>query len=91
MRKEIPSIPAGILNEVYFTKERMSLCGEDMIIMLSDGAVMGDDRWLLSLIKSWSKGSCQDLAQAVVEEAIRQNEGMKDDDITVLAIKLKDN
>ncbi len=91
IRKEIPSIPAGILNEVYFTKERTSLSGEDMIVMLSDGAIMGDDKWLLSLIKSWNKGSCQDLAQAVVEEAMRQNEGLKDDDITVLAVKLKDN
>ena len=91
VRKEIPSIPAGILNEVYFTREHTSLSGEDMIVMLSDGAVMGDDRWLLSLIKSWNKGSCQELAEAVVEEAIRQNEGIKDDDITVLAVRLKDN
>ena len=91
IRKEIPSIPAGILNEVYFTREHISLSGEDMIVMLSDGAVMGDDKWLLSLIKSWNKGSCQELAEAVVEEAIRQNEGLKDDDITVLAVRLKDN
>ena len=91
MRKEIPSIPAGILNEVYFTREHASLSGEDMIVMLSDGAVIGDDKWLLSLIKSWNKGSCQELAEAVVDEAIRQNEGLKDDDITVLAVRLKDN
>lgn len=91
MRKEIPSIPAGILNEVYFTKEETTLSGEDMIVMLSDGAIMGDDKWLLSLIKSWNKGSCQELAEAVVEEAMRHNEGIKDDDITVLAVRLKDN
>ena len=62
-----------------------------MIVMLSDGAVIGDDKWLLSLIKSCNKGSCQELAEAVVDEAIRQNEGLKDDDITVLAVRLKDN
>ena len=45
----------------------------------------------MSLIKSWNKGSCQELAEAVVDEAIRQNEGLKDDDITVLAVRLKDN
>ncbi|MBQ9674268.1 MAG: SpoIIE family protein phosphatase [Ruminococcus sp.] len=91
LRKEIPSIPAGILNEVNFTREDISLSGEDMVVMLSDGAVIDDDRWLLSLIKSWNKGSCQDLAEAVVEEAIRRNEGIQDDDITVLAVRLKDN
>lgn len=90
MRREIPSIPAGILNEVYFTREHTMLSGEDMIVMLSDGAIMGDDKWLLSLIKSWNKGSCQELAEAVVEEAMRQNDGMKDDDITVMAIRLKE-
>ena len=77
--------------EVYFTKEETTLSGEDMIVMLSDGAIMGDDKWLLSLIKSWNKGSCQELAEAVVEEAMRHNEGIKDDDITVLAVRLKDN
>lgn len=91
MRKEIPSIPAGILNEVNFTRENISLGGEDMVVMLSDGAIMSDDRWLLSLIRSWNKGSCQDLAEAVVEEAIRRNENLKDDDITVMAVKLKDS
>lgn len=90
LKKEIPSIPAGILNEVKFTREHCSLSGEDMVVMLSDGAIMGDDKWLLSLIKSWNNGSCQDLAEAVVEEAIRQNEGLKDDDISVLAIRLTD-
>ena len=91
MRKEIPSIPAGILNEVYFTKEETTLSGEDMIVMLSDGAIRGDDKWILSLIKAWNKGSGQELAEAVVEEAMRHNEGIKDDDITVLAVRLKDN
>ncbi|MCH5202550.1 MAG: SpoIIE family protein phosphatase [Oscillospiraceae bacterium] len=90
-RKEIPSIPAGILNEVKFTEEETTLSGEDMVLMLSDGAIMGDDKWLLSLIKSWNKGSCQELAEAVVEEAMRQNQDLKDDDITVMAIRLKDN
>jgi stage II sporulation protein E len=90
LKKEIPSIPAGILNEVNFTREHCTLSGEDMVVMLSDGAIIGDDKWLLSLIKSWNQGSCQDLAEAVVEEAIRQNEGYKDDDITVVAIRLKD-
>jgi stage II sporulation protein E len=91
MKKEIPSIPAGILNEVKFTRESCTLSGEDMVVMISDGAIIDDDQWLLSLIKSWKEGSCQDLAEAVVDEAIRRNEGYKDDDITVVVIKLQDN
>ena len=62
-----------------------------MVVMVSDGVITGDEKWLEQLIKSWRKGSTQELAQAVVEEAIRRRGSMKDDDITAVAIKLIEN
>ena len=62
-----------------------------VIVMVSDGVLTGDERWLERLIKTWNEGSAQDLAQAVVQEAIRRRAEMKDDDITAVAIRLVDN
>lgn len=48
-------------------------------------------KWLENLIRTWNKGSTQELAQAVVAEAIKHRNDGHDDDITVLAVKLTDN
>ena len=89
--REMPSLPAGILNNIKFSTESINLKAGDMIVMVSDGVLTGDERWLERLIKTWNEGSAQDLAQAVVQEAIRRRAEMKDDDITAVAIRLVDN
>ena len=89
--REMPSLPAGILNNIKFSTETINLKAGDMIVMVSDGVLTGDERWLERLIKTWNEGSAQDLAQAVVQEAIRRRAEMKDDDITAVAIRLVDN
>ncbi|MBQ3953145.1 MAG: SpoIIE family protein phosphatase [Ruminococcus sp.] len=43
------------------------------------------------LIKTWNEGSAQDLAQAVVQEAIRRRAETKDDDITAVVVRLTEN
>ena len=88
---ELPSLPAGILNEVRFSSEQINLRVGDMVLMASDGVVTGDDRWLERLIKSWNEGSAQELAEAVVAEARRRRENDRDDDITAVAIRLIEN
>ena len=88
---ELPSLPAGILNEVRFSAEQINLKVGDMVLMASDGVVTGDDKWLERLIKSWNEGSAQELAEAVVAEAIRRRENDRDDDITAVAIRLIEN
>lgn len=90
-RREMPSLPAGILNGIKFSTDSFKLTTGDMVVMVSDGVLTGDDRWLESLIKSWDKGSTQELARAVVEEAVRRRSGGYDDDITALAVRIVDN
>lgn len=89
-RREQRSLPAGILNSIRFATEEMKLNAGDMVVMVSDGVITGDEKWLEKLIKSWNKGSAQELAQAVVQEAIRRRESMPDDDITAVAIRLRE-
>ena len=59
--------------------------------MVSDGVITGDDKWLERLIKSWNEGSTQDLAQAVVDEAMKRRNGEREDDMTAVAIRLTEN
>ncbi len=89
--REMPSLPAGILNNIRFSTDTVQLKAGDMVVMVSDGVLTGDERWLERLIRTWNEGSTQDLAQAVVQEAIRRRAATKDDDITAVAIRLVEN
>ena len=88
LTREMPSLPAGILNNIKFSTDTIKLGAGDMIVMVSDGVITGDEKWLERLIRSWNEGSAQDLAQAVVQEAIRRRAQTRDDDITAVAIRL---
>jgi stage II sporulation protein E len=89
--RELPSLPAGILNNIKFSSDTIKLSTGDMVVMVSDGVVTGEEKWLEKLIKSWNEGSCRDLAQAVVAEAIKHRNDTREDDITALAMRITDN
>ena len=89
--REMPSLPAGILNNIKFSTDTLNLSAGDMVVMVSDGVVTGDEKWLERLIRTWHKGSAQELAQAVVEEAIRRRAEIRDDDITAVAMRVVEN
>ena len=89
--REMPSLPAGILNGIKFSADTVNLTTGDMVVMVSDGVITGDEKWLEKLIRTWNEGSTQELAQAVVAEAIRRRGENHDDDITALAIRITEN
>ena len=91
LKKTASSLPIGILGNIKFAKENVRLNGDDMLIMLSDGAVSGSEKWLEQIIRGWSEKSCADLAKTVVNEAIKRRNDGHDDDITAVAIRLIDN
>lgn len=91
MVREMPSLPVGILNGVKFSSDTLNLSSGDMVVMVSDGVITGDEKWLEKLIRSWNEGSTQELARAVVDEAIKRRGNSPDDDITALAIRITDN
>ncbi len=91
LAKEMPSLPAGILNGIKFSTDTINLSTGDMIVMVSDGVVTGDEKWLERLIRTWNEGSTQELARAVVDEAMKRRSENNDDDITALAIRITDN
>lgn len=85
------SLPTGILNDIKFCEESVSLSGDDWVVMVSDGALQKDDKWLENLVCTWNEGSASDLATTVVNEAIKRRNDGHDDDITAIALKLVDN
>ena len=90
-RREFPSLPVGILCEARFCKDAMTLHDGDAVLMVSDGALCGDDKWLEDLLRGWQQSSAQDFASAVVNEALKRRGDGQDDDISVVAIRLIEN
>lgn len=91
LKKELPSLPLGILNEARLIGEDVVLSEDDRIVMVSDGALIGSPGWLEKLIGSWGEESAEDFAAHIVEEARRRRMNDHDDDITAIAIKVVEN
>lgn len=85
------SLPAGILTDIKFSHERLNLNPDDVVVMLSDGAVATGDSWLENMIETWDNESSQDFAKRVVSEARSRRTDGYDDDITVIAMRLIEN
>ncbi len=90
-RREFPSLPVGILNDVHFAKDMITLHEGDVLLMVSDGALTGEDKWLEDMVRSWHEASAQDFASLVVNEAMKRRKDIRDDDITAIAIRMMEN
>ncbi len=92
IKKSLKSLPVGILGDVNFANDSVKLSGGDVIVMVSDGAALRDEKWLEDIIRKFKDNdTCQDLAKAVVNEAIKRRSSGRDDDITAVAVKVLDN
>ena len=58
------------------------------MLMVSDGALVGDDNWIQKMLLNWDDTPSADFASEVVNEAMKRRRGGHDDDITAIAIKL---
>lgn len=91
IKKDMSSLPLGILNEVRFAKEAITLTDSDIMLMVSDGALVGEDGYIEKLVLNWGDKSMEELATAVVQEAKKRRNDGHDDDITALAVRVIDN
>ncbi len=90
IKRESASLPAGILNDVKFAKDSLSLHHGDRILMISDGALFTDEGWIADMLKGWNEASAKDFASLVINEAIKRRNDGYDDDITAIAINIID-
>lgn len=83
------SLPAGILRGVTFDRAVITLKTQDIILMMSDGAVSEGTDWITAELEGWGEGSAQALAERISKCAKRRRTDKKEDDITVLAAIIK--
>lgn len=87
-RLEQPSLPVGILPDVRFEHMHDWLAAEDILLLVSDGALSGGLAPVEVLLRDFpSDGSMQQLAEQIAAAA-RAAQGEHQDDITVLALRL---
>lgn len=87
-RVETPSLPAGILPDIGFSRTEEDLMEGDVIVMVSDGAIATGEDWIERMIAGFRDDSMQTLADRILDEAQARRSDGHDDDITVIAMRL---
>ncbi len=90
-KKDMSSLPVGILNEVQFAKESITLSSGDTILMVSDGVMAGNTEYIEKIFMNHGDSSMEELSQKIVEEAKKHRNDGHDDDITALALRVIEN
>lgn len=88
-KAECHSLPAGILKDVGFDRAVVTIKENDIVLMLSDGAVNDGTDWICAELEAWRDGSAQQLADHIAAAARRRRTDGHDDDITVMATILE--
>lgn len=83
-RAACTSLPAGILQDVGFEHTSLSISGEDILVMISDGAACDGTDWICAEIEAWRVGNAEKLAIHLADAARKRQGESHRDDITVL-------
>lgn len=86
---ESTSLPAGILRGVTFEHSGITLCENDVIVMVSDGVTVTGVDWVKSELESMRAADMQRLAEKLATTAKIRRTDNREDDITVLAVALR--
>ena len=96
-RVELSALPAGILREIRPAQHHAALENGDILVLVSDGVLCGQEDWLCDEIEPW-EGAMQALAEHLATLAVRRREGGPDgllsrsereDDLTVICAMLE--
>ena len=90
-RIEPTSLPAGILSDIKLTHDNIVLKDGDIIVMLSDGAVSISDKWIGAMMRDFDGDEIQNLVNDIIDEATIGSKLGRDDDITVIGIRVVEN
>lgn len=86
---ESTSLPAGILRGIAFEEFALSFREGDVIIMVSDGVTATGVEWLSSEITAHMQKNVDEVAKSIAITAHERQVAGHEDDITVVAIRLK--
>ena len=88
---ELSSMPAGILRGVEFAKKSAVLKLGDSIALMSDGICDLGERWLSEILTSNSDYTPRQMANYILEEALKKADKNKKDDMSIIFAKLERN
>ncbi len=88
MKIETGSLPIGIITGVGFEKISLSLQPNDVIVMVSDGAVEEGSSWLEMELKSINTTSSKDIIKKLTSVISQKNNNQPNDDVTVIAMTM---
>lgn len=94
---EAGNLPMGMIQEFDVDVVTEQLRAGDLLIMMSDGVFEGPrhvenhDIWMKRKIKEMETEDPQALADIIMEEVIRTRSGAIEDDMTIVAAKIKHN
>jgi len=83
------SLPAGILGGVEFAKTTLNLSKGDVIVMISDGIADSGYEWIPSQLTSLADMSLEQICQGILSTAKLRRVSTHEDDMTVVAARLK--
>lgn len=88
-KAESTSLPAGILREVSFDKAVVRCKENDIVVLMSDGAVSEGTEWIRDEIEGFTDGTAEQLSERICEGAKRRRTDGHEDDITVMTAVIK--
>ena len=85
-------MPIGVGMDVELREKNIPVSDGDIILMCSDGLLESKDEvkkdWIEEFLKNSSTNNVQKIADMILAEAIDNNYGIADDDITVIVAKI---
>ena len=88
-KAECHCLPIGILKNVEFDRAAITLGENDILLIMSDGAVCGGTDWICAELEAWGDGSAKQLADHILTCAKKRQEEKHEDDITVVSAILQ--
>lgn len=89
---ESKNLPIGIVENIELQRETISVNDGDILVMCSDGVLDTKDpsnsEWLEKFLKNISTNNVQKIADLILAEAIDNNFGVAQDDMTVIVSKI---
>ncbi|MBQ7960939.1 MAG: stage II sporulation protein E [Clostridia bacterium] len=86
------SLPVGVIAEMEAEIASKTLGDGDVIIMVTDGIETRDcgSMWISEFVnRLGGESPDKNLAQEILEQAVRKNDGQINDDMTVLSVKIR--
>ena len=85
---ELSALPAGILRSINPAVHSAQLSAGDIVVLVSDGMLSGQENWLCEALEIWESDDMQALAEHLAARAVamRRNESgtAREDDLTVI-------